>query len=166
MNYDILTQDDSIIWLGNLKKTINLAEKLYNTWTDRQLLMDTEFKKIYLTGWRKYYNDELDGYWLSNSGVPCTFAGIRLRKMTPLSQEENELRWYSEVYISSKEDMLKKAYQRWNIYAKQPFQISECDVIFYQSLLDYHMESINLASKIGIKYEAFNLDEDSKNCSG
>ena len=166
MNYDILTQEDTNIWIGNLDKVIGLANKLTSAWKERKQLMDTQYQERYLTGWRKYFNDS-DGYWLTPySGIPYPFGGyFKLRHLDQLTYDENELRLYVEDEYFKKREKFNRTQERWNKYASQPFQINENDVIFYQSIQDFHWLSQKIARKLGIDYEAFNLDEDSKSSS-
>lgn len=164
MNYDVLTQEDTDIWIGNLNKVIGLAEKLCSTWNDRKTLMDTQYKERYLTGWRRFFYDS-DGYWLTPySGIPYPYGGyFKLRHLDELTYAENDLRLYVECEY--KEEKLLRTQERWSKYASQPFQINENDVIFYQSMHKFHLLSKKIAKRLGIDYEAFNLDEDSKSSS-
>lgn len=162
MNYKTLSQNDTIIWLRNLEKTIMLGDYLYNVWVDRQLLMDAQYKERYRTGWRKFFYEE-DGYWITlYSGFPYATGGFfKLRRLDQLTKAEIHLKWYAEEYDYKIEDSFKKTQQRWAKYAKQPFEISESDVVFYQKMQDWHISSVNIAKRLGIDYEAYNLDEDS-----
>ena len=162
MNYKTLSQNDTIIWLRNLEKSIMLGDYLYNLWIDRQLLMDAQYKERYRTGWRKFFYED-DGYWITPyGGTPYAFGGyFKLRLLDQLTEAEKQLKWYAEEYYEKTEDLFKKTHQRWSMYTKQPFEISESDVVFYQTMQDWHLSSIKIAKQLGIDYEAYNLDEDS-----
>lgn len=166
MNYKTLSQNDTLIWLGNLEKTIAFSTFLFNKWVERQELMDTQYKERYRTGWRKFFYED-DAYWITPfGGVPYAFGGMfKLRLLDPLTESEMRLKWYAEEYDEKIEDSFKKTHQRWAKYAKQPFEISESDVVFYQKMQDWHFSSVNIAKRLGIDYETFNLDEDSSHSS-
>lgn len=164
MNFKTLDIEQTSIWIGNIEKTIKFLETLNDYHESRMAQMDQEYTDFYRKGWRRFFND--DEYWISPYGYVYPMGGmIKARKITPLSYAENNLRNFIDYLYKDKHIELKEAHERWVKYAKQPLEVHESDIIFYQKMKRFHEKLTEIAQNLGIKYEAFDLDEDCKNCS-
>lgn len=160
MNYETLTVEQTGIWIGNIQKTIAFAEALAERFDKRMKAMDEQYIAIYRTGWRKFFNEP--EYWISAGGNVYSMGSLgKARKMTPLTYEETKLRYFVNFYRTEKQTEYKETHERWAKYAKQPFEIHESDIIFYQKMKRFHAKATEIAHNLGMEYEAFNLDEDS-----
>lgn len=159
MNYKVLSTTDTNIWLSNFDKVIELANKLEKYMSERMQRMDDEYTAKFRSGWRKFVYDK--DYWISYNGHAYPLGGMfKCKGVEPLSSAEKVLRSYVYDYKKSYKNDFKNTKERWAKYAKQPFEIQESDITFYQQLKHFHEYSLKVAKQLGIDYEAFNLDED------
>lgn len=159
MNFETLDLDQTKIWISNIEKTIALADALTERFDRRMKDLDEQYSSIYLSGWRKLFYDS--EYFISAGGNIYSTGLWKAWKMTPLSEAENKLRYFVDFYRTEKQTEYKETHERWAKYAKQPFEIHESDIIFYQKMKRFHAKATEIADNLGMKYEAFNLDEDS-----
>lgn len=159
MLYKELTERNTHVWINNLKKVIDLNELLVEKSKDRHIIMLNEYQQKYRSNFlgKLLYKEECEligsriyeGY---NSFFP-------LKLMTPYTEAELIMEDHTDEYFYKKKEDLEKTYERWSKYADRPFKIEEKDVIYYQDLVAFHNETIEVAKGIGLDYEAFNLDE-------
>ncbi len=161
MNFRTLSQNDSIIWLSNLDKTIKLMEYTEELWKIRREKMDKQYKNVYRKGWRKYFYPDSFYIIYDGSAVPGGSVFRCSKKVERLTEGEHLIS--VAVYHYSKTLAEFKSVQvRWAKYAKQPFEIHESDLLQYQRIISLNRKYIALLKKIGITNEEFNLDEDSR----
>lgn len=161
MIYKTLTSKQTDIWLGNLSKIILLLETHIDGNNKRFELMNEEYQKKYRTGFFKFLHDEtcsVRGWTGEIMGSESLF--IPKFRMTYFNEAELMRLVYVNTYDTDMLISLKRCFERWNKYASTPFQIQESDLVFYQEAIHFHKKSMNIAKKIGMDYEAFNLDED------
>ena len=157
MNFETLDANQTTIWISNIEKTIAFSEILEKMMNERLSQMDDEYTAKYCNGWRKFFYDK--DYWISASGNAYT-GFCKARYVKPLSNAENDLRYFVELYIKKRKVEDKEVHERWSKYAKQPFEVHESDIIFYQKMKCFHKKAQKIAHNLGMEYEAFNLDED------
>lgn len=160
MNFEILSIEQTEVWIGNIRKTIALANELENYLNKRMIQMDDEYRSVYHKGWRKFWYDK--DYWISSAGNAYAMGGYRrARHVTPLTYAEVKLRQFTYSYDKDYKTEYNEVYERWSKYAKKPFEIHESDIIFYQKMKRIHEQAMTVAIRLGIENEVFNLDEDS-----
>lgn len=164
MNFETLSVEQTKVWIENIKKTISLATALEDYMDKRMTQMDEEYAATYHNGWRKFFYDK--DYWISSSGYAYAMGGMRkARHVTSLTYAEVLLRYFVHTYNKGEKTEYDETYERWSKYAKKPFEVHESDIMFYQKMKRFHHEAQELAKKLGMEYEAFNLDEDCKDRS-
>lgn len=164
MNYEVLSRETTDIWLANFQKVIDLAEKLNLLADERLKRMDREYTAKYQTGWRKFFYES--DYWISYSGYAYPLGSLfKCKGVESLSYPEIRNRAYVYEYQKLYKKEYKNTQERWAKYAKQPFEVHESDIQFYQQMKHFHEYSIVIAKGLGINCEAFNLDEDSQHSS-
>lgn len=160
-----LTANQTMIWINNLNKVIDLrnavkkysnakleehAEKYYASYSSfyRSFHGVSSFEDLYLS-WDGYYH------------IPAKMFGDKIKKlgvMPPnLLNYKLKLRY---KYSNTRDTVLSRLKQKWEKYACQPFQIQEADLEMYQNLFAWHAELKEILVEGGVYDEAFNLDED------
>jgi hypothetical protein len=165
MLYKQLTDHNTRVWIKNFEKVIKLNELLIEKSKDRHVFMLNEYTEKYRSGfWGKLFYNEKCCLYGGKIYEKHTSWSV-LKKMTPYTEGELDLEEHTDTYFYFKKDDLIKTFERWSKYADRPFQIEEKDVIYYQDLVTFQNETIEIAKGIGLDYEAFNLDEYRQNSS-
>jgi hypothetical protein len=163
MLYKQLSERNTNIWIKNIGKVISLNNILLKKSRERLELMQNEYTAN--------YRSNIIGKLLNSSECVLIYGKIYenynsffpLRKVTPFTESELEVEYHSYEYFYNKKRDFVMTQERWSKYADRPFKVEEKDIIYYQTLEEFHNKSIEVAKGIGLDYEAFNLDEYSQN---
>lgn len=155
------------IWINNLDKLAELYNKVQKYYHDGLTLRNDQFKANYGKSWFQvlWYGavDMNDVYvdWDGRHQACGMFTSSYLTKIDDYTHDELILRDVIRCkWLKNRKPTLSRLIKTWGYYAEKPFQISTEDLEMYYNIQKWHEELKEIAIKLEIYDEAFNLDED------